>query len=153
MYKFAREKFSDVQEELQEHIHNHYEEVAGWKDKVKLNPDYDSYNTLSDAGILQVYTARCEGVLVGYNIMITHTNLHYSDHLYAVNDIIYVAPEHRVKGLGGELIKYSEEELSLEGVSVIIMNTKVKAPFDNLLENMDYKLVERSYGKFIGVSE
>jgi GNAT superfamily N-acetyltransferase len=149
-FKYAREDLSSVKEEAQSLIKNHWEEIAVNKTKIKLNPDWDVYETLHQAKQLGIYTARKDGILVGYFVVVASPNPHYKDHIFAVNDILYLSPEHRKGFVGAKLIKFAEKELKELGVSVLVINTKVHKPFDSLMERLGFGLIERVYSKYIG---
>ena len=82
--------------------------------------------------------------------MVLRTNIHYKDHLFANNDVIYGRPDKRAGMTGLKLIQYAESRIKEMGVSVIHINTKVHAPFDSLMDRMGYNLIERLYSKYIG---
>lgn len=148
--KFQRESLSAVREEIVPLLERHWEEIAVNKDKIKLNPDWEMYAKLEDAGVLGIYTARRDGKLIGYFVVVAERNIHYKDHIFAVNDIIYLAPEYRKGMVGFRLIKYAEQDLKSLGVSTLTINTKVHKPFDPLLERMGFSLKERVYSKYLG---
>lgn len=148
--KFSIEKLLSVKEEIKPLIKLHWEQVALNKDKIKLNPDWDEYERLCANGNLKIFTARDDGELVGYYILVVSRSAHYKDHLFANSDIIFVKPDSRQGMTGYKLIKYAEDYLKRYGVSLILANTKIHIPFDQLLERMDYTCIERLYSKYIG---
>ena len=150
MIKYQQEFLDTCQKDCQELIRLHWEEIAVNKDKIKLNPDWDAYHALEQNQRLKIFTARSEEELVGYFVVITGSNLHYKDHVFAVNDILYLKKEYRKGRTGIKLIKFAEKYLRDDGVSVLNINTKVHKPFDVLMEHMGFGLVERVYSKYIG---
>jgi GNAT superfamily N-acetyltransferase len=145
------ELFSDCVEEMKPLFDLHWEEIAIHKDKIKLNPDYEKYIEMEKGGFVVTYTVRKEGVIVGYAIFFVAEHLHYKDHVYANNDIVFIAPELRRSGLAVDLFKFSEKELKEKhGASVIMVSMKVAAPFDDLLTYLDYGLIERNFSKYVG---
>ena len=150
MIKYQQEFLDTCEKDCQELIRLHWEEIAVNKDKIKLNPDWDAYHALEQNQRLKIFTARSEEELVGYFVVITGSNLHYKDHVFAVNDILYLKKEYRKGRTGIKLIKFAEKYLRDDGVSVLNINTKVHKPFDVLMEHMDFGLVERVYSKYIG---
>ena len=138
------ETFRDEAEVL---IHKHWEEIALNKDKIKLNPDWEMYSLLESNGALKIFTARSDDKLVGYFVVLVGTNIHYKDHLFASNDVIYLDPEYRKGMTGIKLIKAAEKWLKDDGVSVLVINTKVHRPFDSVLERLGFNLIERVYSK------
>lgn len=148
--KYQQEFLSSVSEEIKPLLNSHWEEIALNKGKIKLNPDWEVYQSLEDQGKLKIFTARGEGKLVGYFVVVVGVNMHYKDHLFASNDIIYLSPEHRKGFTGIKLIKFAEKCLKEDGVSVLTINTKVHQPFDRLMDFLKFRKVERVYSKYLG---
>ena len=150
MITYQQEFLDTCEKDCQELIRLHWEEIALNKELIKLNPDWDAYHTLENSDKLKIFTARIKEELVGYFVVITGSNLHYKDHVFAVNDILYLSKEHRKGRTGLKLIKFAEKCLKKDGVSVLSINTKVHKPFDSLMEYMGFNLIERVYSKYIG---
>lgn len=148
--EFATERLVFVKKEMQSLLELHWELIALNKESIKLNPNWAEYVRLDEAGILKLYTARQDGDLVGYFAVTVNTSLHYQDHKFATNDVIFIHPDYRNGSAGYKLIKYAEDQLFQMGVSLMIMNTKIHQPFDKLLERMGFKQIERIYSKYIG---
>ena len=87
---FALEALAQVKREAEPLLQQHYEEIALNKDKIKLNPDWRAYAELDKINALRVFTARKDGKLMGYFVVIVSKSLHYRDHLFANNDIIFL---------------------------------------------------------------
>ena len=149
-FKYQLEDFSAVQYEMDNLLRNHWEEVAVYKDKIPLDPDWAFYEALSVAGLLGIYTVRLESELVGYFVVIAKSHPHYKGNVFAANDVIYLAPEHRKGLVGAKLISFAEKNLKERGVSVLVINTKVHRPFDPLLVRLGFDKVEHTYSKYIG---
>lgn len=144
---YQLENFTSIKHEIRPLIEAHYQEIALNKEKIKLNPDWKEYARLDRAGALRCFTARKDGDLIGYFVVIVNKSLHYQDHLFAYNDVIFLAKGHR-KGLTGvKLIKFASECMEAEGVSLMMVNTKVHQSFDKILERLGYNLIERVYSK------
>lgn len=138
---------------LTEGIHlfvEHYKDIAMYQDKIKLNPDVPRYLALDEAGVLLAIGARSDGVLVGYTVTLLMNSPHYKDHIYAMNDVIFVSKEFRKGSVGIKLIKFTEDELRKRGVSVYCINSKVHAPFFTVLERLGFIDTEHQYTKYIG---
>jgi GNAT superfamily N-acetyltransferase len=129
----AQEFLYNVELECQSLIEMHWDEIALNQEKIKLNPDWEAYHNLEVQDKLKIFTAREDGLLVGYFVVIVATNIHYKDHLFASNDIIYLHPDYRKGMTGVKLIKFAEKCLSEDGVSVMTINTKIHKPFDLIL--------------------
>ena len=148
--KYQQEFLPTVEKDIRPLIQKHWEDIALNKDKIKLNPDWDAYYVLEQAGVLKIFTAREGDLLVGYFVVIIQYNMHYKDHLFASNDIIFLHPDYRKGRTGIKLIQFAEKCLKEDGVSVLSINTKVHKPFDNLMQFLKFSLVERIYSKYIG---
>lgn len=147
---YQQEFLATVEDEVKPLLNSHWEEIALNKDKIKLNPDWEAYEALEHQGKLKIFTARDDGQLVGYFVVIVGTNLHYKDHLFASNDIIYLSPNHRKGFTGIKLVKFAEKCLKDDGVSVLTINTKVHQPFDKLMDFLKFRKIERVYSKYLG---
>jgi GNAT superfamily N-acetyltransferase len=150
MMKIQLESMTNVKKDIEPLLEEHWELVALNQGKIKLNPDYEEYARLDAAGVLKCFTARKDGALVGYFILLVSKSIHYSDHLFAVNDVIFVKPDSRAGATGYKLIKYAEDYCKDMGVSVLTLNTKVHLPFDKLMLHMGFDLIERIYSKYLG---
>lgn len=148
--RYQQEFLVTCELEAQSLIEMHWEDIALNKDRIKLNPDWERYHALEEAGAFKIFTARSDDKLVGYFAVLVDYNPHYKDHLFAVNDVIYLHPDYRKGLVGLKLIKFAEECLKEDGVSVLTINTKVHKPFDKLLSRLGFGLAERVYSKFIG---
>ncbi len=150
MMEIQLESMTNVKKDIKPLLEEHWELVALNQGKIKLNPDYEEYARLDAAGVLKCFTARKDGALVGYFILMVSKSIHYSDHLFAVNDVIFVKPNSRAGATGYKLIKYAENYCKEMGVSVLKLNTKVHLPFDKLMLHMGFDLIERIYSKYLG---
>lgn len=151
MITFQQETLDQSLGEMKPLFEKHYKEIAMYQDKIELNPDYDRYYELEKNGGLQIYTARDDEKLIGYTIYFTNKHLHYKDHLYAANDIIYVDPEYRGSLMAFDLLHFADEQLKELGVSVVTMHMKSYAPFETLMKACEYDKAEFIYSKYIGV--
>jgi len=131
-------------EELGPLLHAHYKEIAHYQD-IELSPDFSKYKQLYDAGVLRVYTARKEKELIGYVIFFFNYSLHYQKSLQAVQDVLFIHPEHR--GVGTRLIKWADEQLRAEGAQVVYHHVKKEHNFGALLERFGYKCVDLIYAR------
>lgn len=148
--QYNEEQIKDIRNELEPLIIEHWKEIAIHQDKIKLNPDWEKYELISDLGILRCFTARENGRLIGYFIVFAQPHLHYVDHVFASNDVIYIDKKYRSTGVGANMILHVEKELKQSGVSVLVVNMKCHAPFDPLMEGLGFTNIERVYSKFIG---
>jgi len=149
MVHYQLETYEEVIEDIKPLLELHYAEVCLYPDKIALNPKYEFYNTLDDAGALRIVTARDEGVLIGYSVFFEMPHPHYQDHIYAQNDIFYVAENYRHTEVAPSLVAKAEEALHGDGVSVITYHMKTYKPFESLMDFSGYDKAEVIFSKFI----
>lgn len=144
---YQREPIADLWEELMPLLERHYREIAHWQD-IALDPDRVLYEAIERAGQLRLYTARRDGALIGYVIFFVRFNLHYRHSLQAVQDVVFVAPEHRTTGVGRGLLRFAGDALGAERVQVVIHHAKHAHPeLGQLLEAEGYEPIETLYAK------
>lgn len=149
MITYQQESLVTVKADIIPLLEKHWEEVALNKEKIKLNPDWDAYANLEDAGVLKIFTSRDDRKLVGYFVVFVKSHIHYKDHLFCYNDVIFVDEEYRKGFTSPRLIKFAEKCLKADGVEVMIVNTKRHKPFDSLLVWLGYKHIENLYSKVL----
>lgn len=143
------ETLDNILEEMKPILLLHWEEVALYKDKIPLDPDYDEYLHLNEIGMLRVATARDGDKMVGYFLSMISPHLHYQQDVYAVNDILYLDESYRGGDIALGMFKFAEQDLKEQGVSVLIISMKTAKPFDSLCEALGHTCVERTYSKYI----
>lgn len=139
--KFAREFLHDIWDEAAPLLELHYEEIAHYKD-IALKPDRARYMVAEDAGGVRAYTARDDNRLVGYQVFFVARNIHYSDSLQAMQDVLYLSREHRGRMIGFKFISWCDEQLRAEGVQAVMQHTKAKHNFGPMLERIGYELMD-----------
>lgn len=142
---FALENYTTIKNEIKPLIEEHYKEIALNQEHIKLNPDWKQYARLDSINALRCFTYRKDGELVGYFVVIVNKSLHYQDHLFASNDVVFIKKGHRRGLTGYKLIKGALEHLKNEGVSLVTINTKVHQPFDKILERLGMNKIEHVY--------
>ena len=148
--KFAIENLAKVRREIEPLLMEHWNEIALNKDIIKLNPDWREYARLDELNALRIYTARKDGELMGYFVIMVSRSLHYKDHLFANNDIVFLTKPAR-KGLTGlKLVKFAMESLKAEGVTKLHINTKTHQPFDPIMERLGFEEIETVFSKVLG---
>jgi GNAT superfamily N-acetyltransferase len=150
MIEFFEESFSSLDDSWKEIFQEHYEEIAWNKDKIKLDPDYEKYRLLDSKGMLKVYTAREDGILIGYSVWFLVWHMHYKSTLKAMNDILYLKKEYRGGMLGVRLLQYSEEKLKGLGVHTIGLHIKKSFDWGKMAEKLGFEPIETMYDKWIG---
>jgi GNAT superfamily N-acetyltransferase len=148
---FNIEKFNDYIDEVIPLLTKHWEEVALNKDVIELSPDFEKYQVLEDIDVLHSVIGRDgAGNITCYFISFVQPHVHYSETVFAMNDILYVKPELRHTGLALELFKYAETDLKSKGVDVITLHAKRDHQFKNLCEAFGASEAEVTFSKYIG---
>ena len=146
---FALENLAKVRREIEPLLEEHWKEIALNKEIIKLNPDWRAYAELDSINALRIYTARKEGKLMGYFVILVSRSLHYKDHLFANNDIVFLTKSAR-RGLTGlKLVKFAVESLQAEGVTKLHVNTKTHQPFDPIMERLGFEEIETVFSKLL----
>jgi GNAT superfamily N-acetyltransferase len=146
---FAIERASALWTEIGPLLQAHFDEIAHDR-TLKLEPYHLAYMQFEAAGSLRCYTARVEGKLVGYLVVVIAPHMHYVSLLQATQDVIYVDPEHRKSGTGLGLLRFAERHLEQDGVDVISQHVKIAHPtLGKVLEHMGYEPVDTIYVKRI----
>jgi L-amino acid N-acyltransferase YncA len=144
---YRRERLMDLRVECQQIIEEHYQEIALSKGVQKLDPDWAEYDRLEKMGKIWLMTARHQGVLVGYIVMIVSTHLHYKNMLMALEDIHYLRPEFR-KGLTGyKLISLAVKSMERLGIKKIVLRTKFFANHGRLFERLGFVREDEVWSK------
>jgi hypothetical protein len=146
----------------------HWGEVAHYQD-IPLNVDVDGY--LAAAESIRCYTVRgpaneyhirtrergqwclAANELVGYALFFVRANLHYSQSVQAVQDVVYLHPSVR-GGTGARFLAYCDAQLTAEGVQVVYHHAKHAHPqLATALSRLGYTPVETIYGKRLDVAQ
>lgn len=109
--------------ELMPLLQAHYHEVAHFTD-IPLDPNWDLYEKIDKMGNLRVYTARIDGVLVGYEAFFVNRSMHYQSALYACEDVLFVDRSARGARIGIGLMQFAHASLKAAGVTVVMHHTK-----------------------------
>ena len=150
MIEYKEETFDQVIDEIKPLLEDHWEEIALHKDTIKLNPDYGRYEQMFKSGSMRIVTARDDGKLVGYCIMMLYHHIHYKDQFMAMDDIFFIDKDYR-KGLTGvKLFIKTEEIMKKYGVTKLSLNVKVHQDVGAIFERLGYKETERMFTKKIG---
>ena len=120
----AQEPLTDaLWSELMPLLTRHYHEIATYRD-IPLDPDRERYEVIQRAGGLRVFTARADGILVGYICFVVSRNLHYRSSVVASQDVIWLEQGLRGLAIGRDLMSHAEGVLRAEGVQIVTQHGK-----------------------------
>jgi len=145
--EFAIEHVDTVIHDCADAICNHWEDVALNQDTVKLDPDWDAYKKLYEAGVLLVVTSRYDEKLVGYSVYIVGESLHYKGLKIAESDAFWLDKEYRKGMTGMKMIKFAEKALKDRDVDFIMSKVKIHRDIGPVFERMGYSPIETVYSK------
>lgn len=117
----------------------HWQEVAIYKDRRPLDPDYDFYRKMSKAKQFVGVWARSEGKVIGYAGYFLREHPHYKTWKMAVSDIYFVAPEYRTPFVAIGLFRKAEEYLRTLGVRSVVNETKKHKDLERLFRYLGYE--------------
>lgn len=143
-YTFHAEVASQCFDEALPLLGTHWAEIAHFKD-IPLNPDWDIYLKAEAGGMLRAFSIRLEATkeLVGYVVFFVRPNAHYRDSLQAVQDILYVHPDHRKGFLALEFLDFCDDELRAQGVQCVYHHVKdAHQALGVVLKRLSYEQVE-----------
>lgn len=126
-----------------------YDELAAHKD-IELNVDESRYIAAEELGHAITITVRVEPIweIAGYAVFMLSEHGHYKGNLYALQDIFYIAPDHRGHQLGKALLDFTERVLRELDVSVVLHGQKIEhEAFGKLLAFCEYKPTETMWHK------
>ncbi len=143
MITYQKELLFEVLPDIEPLLAMHYEELTLNKARIVLNPMWEKYALLEQAGVLNIYTARQKGKLIGYSWFFINQHMHYADLTVAVNDVLFLHPDHRTGRTGIRLIQYCERELEKQlGKFKMVWHAKLVNDLADILKRMGYQTEE-----------
>lgn len=129
----------------------HSEELTRNKEVMKLSPDLDKYMQIEEAG--KSYSLFVKDIrtneIVGYSINLVTNHLHYSDLIYANNDVLFLRKDYRNLLIGRELIVASEEEAKKRGAKMYLLHAKPDTALASMLPDAGYEVQDIIYSKVL----
>jgi GNAT superfamily N-acetyltransferase len=138
----------DIFDEIKLIIGMHYDELCVTKE-FPLDPDWDHYEKLTNAGLIRTITVRNEKELIGYMVFFVRPHNHYKTCKTAFEDLYFVKPEYRKGRVGIKMFQYAEEALKRIGVNRIVVHTKIHSDNSRLLEYLDYHQTDKLFTKIL----
>lgn len=139
-------------EELQPLFVRHHAELALFQDRMPLSPQAEVYFERERNGSLFLATIRWNGKIVGYQITFVAPGFHYSATLTGTQDIVWILPEVRDRGLAFPLFRAVRRELERRGVSLWNCGLKHGKPLglDKLLPKLGFSPSDDYFSQWIG---
>lgn len=129
----------------------HADELATHRHIMTVSPDWAKYEAMEQANMVMGLFAYDDAVgrLAGYSVTFVCNHLHYSDLLYAQNDVLYVHPHYRKSRVGLDLIARTEDLARARGVRFMLWHAKPDTALDKLLPRLGYDVQDVIYSKEI----
>jgi len=151
MILFREESFTEaLLEEVASLTEDHWDEVANFKDTIKLAVDNEKYISLGLKKSCRLYTMRDDDRLVGYMSVLVDTHLHYKNDLFAFVDTIFIDIDYRKGASALYFMKLVENQMKLLDVKVMSYHIKVKADYPAIFKRLKFEKVEHIYSKLLG---
>ncbi len=132
---------------------DHFCEVARESGCHSLNPDWERLQVLEDAERLIIWVAEYvspdsdNSEVVGYCCSVLAEHMHNKDQLQLVNNAIFVSPTVRSKGVGGLLMRATEDSAA-EWAADMVWHAPAHSRLDRILSSSSgYRPTITSYVK------
>ena len=143
---FQRENMSmDLIKEAMPLTRQHTQETDPFP-TLKPGIDWEAYMESDKAGILRAYTAR-NGSLLGYALFGIYVHPHYTDSLQASQDAVFIKPDSRNGLLGLKFMRWCDEQLKNDGVSVIYQYSSNRRNIGPILKRLGYEHIQDLYAR------
>jgi GNAT superfamily N-acetyltransferase len=111
--------------------------------------DWDSYFGLEEAGLLKFFTARKEGILVGYFVVLVSQPFTTKGQLVASYDAVYVHKDYRKSMVARRLFSFVESCIKEDGIYRVVASSSKKNPIGAFLNRLGYNEIETKYEKVL----
>lgn len=102
----------------------------------RIEPDFATYQRLTDQGAVLIVTLRDEGALVGYAVGFVYRSWHHNKIMCGATDTFYVEPDYRA--YAAVMAAKFEEEFWTLGAQIIGWPTHANGPIYELLKARGY---------------
>ena len=148
-FSIELEPFENIIEDILKLVEMHHEETSFISDfGLKFNPDLETYKQLDKNGTMKIFCAFDDDYnLIGYNIYSVFKHPHCKGLSVAMQDLFFVLPEYRCKGVGLSLIKESEEYFKNNNIKFVIQAASSKKDLSSLMLRSGYRPLDVTYIK------
>ncbi len=150
--EIAEERFSDIAREIVPLFVRHWRELAINQKAVPLDVDVARLLQYERSGFLALATARIDGRLVGYVVILMGPHLHHATTKWGQFDGFWLDPEYRKGLLGYRLLKEAMATAKRHGVQVLTALVKMHfadGKVASLFERLGFKAEDMLYSKVI----
>jgi GNAT superfamily N-acetyltransferase len=131
----------------------HWAGTKSYRRHEPFQPSFERYDACNKQGYFQLFTAREQGVLVGYFGVYLTPSMH-SQRLMATEDTFYLSPDYRGGRNALRFLKHIEQQLRDWQVHEIMFSCEIdnETGIKGLLEYLDYSPVIQQYSKYLSPS-
>ena len=147
-FTYQEEKLKDFVPDFDALLKPHMAEInMTQKFGFELKPNYQQYIKMQEYDALVVLTCRSDKELIGYTVFNIYPSIRYPDCKMAREDLYYIKPEFRGKGLGKQLFIEIEKLLKAKGANQIVFTTKTYQDYSPIFEDLGYQFYEKHFIK------
>ena len=104
----------------------------------EFNPDLKGLLALESVGSLLTFTARHDGDIVGYLLLLCSEMINHAGVYHASENAMYVDPAYRKAGVATSLIKHAEAVCKEHGVKYLSFTVTPTLDYSGMLERDGY---------------
>lgn len=153
---YAVERWTDYRRDCEPLWREHYDEIAGDKDRTPYGPNEFLYAEMDRLGSLLIITARRDGRMVGYALVNVCQHPNYVALKCGFECAYFLSPSER-KGVGlsfraqtgVQLIVYALNELKARGAVRVSWHTKESRSIAIILKRLGMKKTDELYSMWL----
>lgn len=147
---FAEERVVDCWNEVLVLAHAHWQSTKSYRRHQPFAPSLDRYASYNQRGYFFLFTARDEGVLIGYFGVYLTPSMH-SQWLMATEDTFFLDPAHRGARTALRFLEYIEAQCRARGVREIMFSCEADntSGIQRLLAHCGYQPVITQFSKIV----
>lgn len=128
-------------------LHEHYRRTATKIDIPPLDYNWELYSTIADSGMFVCFSARENGVMLGFAMYFIAKHPHHKNDTWATCDGLCVAVDARGRGIGRKLLEFAETELGKRGAVRLVQFHRAWHQGLSLYEKQGFTPTERAFYK------
>ena len=145
--KYQQEFLSHAEEELTPLAVLEWEESGHPTESLVI--DWDAYFAYEEAGRLKFFTAREEGKLIGYFVVLIISPLTAKGELVGSYDAVYVHRDYRKSMVARRMFKFVEDCMREDHIYRVVASSSTKNPIGKFLNRLGYSEIETKYEKVL----
>lgn len=123
-----------------------YEAESGNPSIGPINPQWATYRMMEGAGVLRAISARVDGELVGFMLLLIPVLPHFGQ-VVGVSESYFVAAAHRHTGAGDKLRLAAEHVATCAGARGILISAPVGSDLERVMPRRGYRAASTVFFK------